>query len=325
LSVVFRPGEWVYDVPATARRSWGWATPVLLLLGLGTVVVLATFLWYVLIPDLPASISLSVEIAWMVLLAITAIALFTAWGLGFERRSAASMGLVDAHWRRRIWRGLLAGGGVCLAIGFLGGIIGRFAGAPVSPGDEWWLVPALGNLAGLGLADLSRLAVFTCAVAIYAGAEEVVFRGWLLSAISARWGAAPAILLSSALFASYHSYLFGGGLAFGSFWMIAIGFSGVLFCLMAMLQKSLFGAMGLHAGFNLSLMLGNSLYQLSDPAAGSLSQILAATLDVASAMPDEGVLALTGYDLADPIVFGLAALALLPFVSRQRSRLVRAP
>ncbi|WP_417493922.1 CPBP family intramembrane glutamic endopeptidase [Maricaulis sp.] len=325
LSGVFRQGEWVYGVPATARRSWGWATPLLLMFGLGGVVFVATIVWLAALPNGVATITLAVEMMWTVLLAITAIAVFTAWGLRFERRSLASLGLVDPQWRRQVGQGLLAGIGICLAIGVLGDMASWFAGAPAGNGGGWWIFQAIGSLVSLGPADLVRLACFVAAVAIYAAAEEVVFRGWLLSAISARWGAAPGILLSSALFASYHYHLFGGGLAYGSFWMIAMGFSGVAFCLLAMVQKSLFGAIGMHAGFNLWLMLGSSLPRLSDPEAGSLSQILSVTLDVTSGMPEDGGLPLTGYDLADAIVFALVGLGLLQLVRRQPVRFARNP
>jgi membrane protease YdiL (CAAX protease family) len=342
LSGVFCPGEWIYGVPFQARRSWAWATPALLMLGLGVVILVAGLLVLIafdLFPGLgsllytrpaldaasPPDPSLLFVIAWMLLLGLAAIALFIAWARWFERRGLASLGLIDPRWKPRVGLGLLAGVGIALAIGWLGPVIASFADGPVTPSDDWLMLQALTNIAGLGLAELGGLAAFILSVAVYACAEEVVFRGWLLSAISARWGAAPGILLSSALFAAYHSHLYAGGLAYGNFWMLAMGFSGVVFCLLAMLQKSLFGAMGLHAGFNLFLAVGDSLVQAGDPENGSFSDILSTSLDVTSDWPEDARIALTDYDLADPVVFTLVALVLLQLLAKQPRFLVGRP
>jgi len=319
---VIHDAEWVYARPLASRRSWVWATPFLLAAGVEATLFLADLLW----PVLPfwrwgadgMLVEPWIQMPWMILLAGLAVAVFVVWARWFERRGFASLGLVDPLWGKRLLWGLAAGCMLVILIDGLGGLLTLLTGGLDGETDGWFWVWRLRILAGLGLSDWARLLAFGCGVALYACAEEVVFRGWLLSAIAARWGVGPAVLLTSALFAAVHAHLFGAGLLFGSFSMIALALTGIAFSLLALSQKSLFGAMGLHVGFNVVMIGGAALDNLNTEPALSMNAALAQALDIAALWADGQVLIPSWYDLAAATVFAALSLLLIDVLRKQR-------
>src|SRR5262249_46316333 len=108
------------------------------------------------------------------------------------------------------------------------------------------IAPALGDgnaLKGIGLLLL--------AFAVQSSVEEILFRGWLLSAITRKLGFVVAVVLSGALFALLHYspgqlplvtanvFLFA---VFASLWAWRVG--------------NIWGVMGWHAGWNWLLAVG---------------------------------------------------------------------
>ena len=155
-----------------------------------------------------------------------------AWVRFVERRSFATIGLVAD---RRGWtfvRGHFTG--VAMASSVIVGIwvtssfeVGAFGKAFLSPGA----------IAGIAL-------LMVC-FAIQASVEELLFRGWMLSVISARMGVVVAIAISSAVFTILH-YDPGADWIF----VVNVFLFAVFACCWALRTGNIWGVMGWHAGWN---------------------------------------------------------------------------
>ncbi len=105
--------------------------------------------------------------------------------------------------------------------------------------------------------------------AIQGGAEELLCRGWLLSSITQKKGLPIGIFLSSFLFAGMHvHYFFINGLEIsvnqmlvGTVGLLAMFGMGLMLAMLALRDRSIMGAAGLHASFNfLAIGLGLTLF-----------------------------------------------------------------
>lgn len=178
--------------------------------------------------------------------------LILAWTLWVERRPLATIGLTGPAPGKTLLGGLLVGAATILAVVVAIGLAGGYSPGAVAPA-----LASPGALTGIGL----LLASFT----IQAGVEEIVFRGWLLSAITRKLGLPIAVVLVSLVFTFLHysphqearvmlsSFLFS---AFACAWAIRAG--------------NIWGVMGWHAGWNWLLGTGFELpvtgFQLGLPA-----------------------------------------------------------
>ncbi len=109
----------------------------------------------------------------------------------------------------------------------------------------------LATLAGVGAPgsgpfSLGLVLLGTMAVAVQAGAEELYFRGWLLSSLQRAWGAWPALAVSALAFAGLH--LLGGARAPLSLVNLLLG--GLLFGLLAQRTRGLAAPIAAHAAWN---------------------------------------------------------------------------
>ena len=164
-----------------------------------------------------------------------------AWVWLVERRPLANIGLARAPAVRSFAQGLGLGAltilSVIVAILLAGGFeVGQIA-------------PALSNPAGL-----LGIALLLPSFILQAGSEELLFRGWLLSALGRKLNLALAVVISSALFALLHygpnqpwlvtlsSFVFG---LFAACWAIKAG--------------NIWGVMGWHAAWNWLLAVGFEL------------------------------------------------------------------
>jgi uncharacterized protein len=176
------------------------------------------------------------------LLPFTALALIVfAWVRFVERRSLASIGLNPDHRARTFAGGHLTGvamaiaivAGICLAGGFATGAIGKAFASP----------PALAGIALL-------LAGF----AVQSSTEELLFRGWMLSAISIKFGVGIAVVISSAVFTLLH-YDPGASLIFA----INVFLFAVFACCWSLRTGNIWSVMGWHAGWNWTFATGFEL------------------------------------------------------------------
>lgn len=167
------------------------------------------------------------------------LASFSAMGLAVfgwvrwvEKRSLASVGLCGAQGPRRFLTGLAIGvammGAIVAAIALSGGY--RVAD----------LAPALASPAALGW-----IALLLAGFIVQASAEEIVFRGWLFSAVMRRWNMTAAFLLSAAAFTFVHFSPRTPPLS-----LVMTFVFGIFACAWAWRSNSIWGVMGWHAGWN---------------------------------------------------------------------------
>ena len=134
--------------------------------------------------------------------------------------------------------GLAVGvGGLCVAAGFI------WLNATMVTGTDSEAFP--GSTIALGLA-ISVLTV---------GAEEILFRGWLLSALQDRAGPAAAVVLSAAVFSGFH--MLGGPQTPISLVNLMLG--GIWFALLAQRSGGLLAPFFAHFGWNVTEELGFGL------------------------------------------------------------------
>ena len=193
------------------------------------------------------------------------------WTVRIEGRTLWDIGLrFDTIGWQQYRTGLTTGFLFALALMMIAAIIGMvFIGSSQSPKAEaiplYWQ-----NLADPGLWVL--LAVLFAAFIIQGGAEEIVCRGWLLTDITRKAGLPKGVLVSSLLFGFLHIHLFfiNGSdvsmtqLLIGSVGILAMFAMGLMLAMLAMRDRSIMGACGLHSGFNFFVLaLGIVFLRLS--------------------------------------------------------------
>jgi len=164
--------------------------------------------------------------------------IFAAWLRFFERRSWASVGLGLGQDTRRNYLlgfglGLLMAASVVYVVRLLGG----------------YTIEAEVNIQ---LRDLAPILILMFAFMLQSGVEELIFRGWMLGRIAARYGLWAGVIGNSVLFTLMH---FDGDVS-------ALGVSGTLLFVAATLlfsvflsllvikEKSVWGAAAWHAAWN---------------------------------------------------------------------------
>jgi membrane protease YdiL (CAAX protease family) len=173
------------------------------------------------------------------LLPFGAMALVTLlWVRFVERRPFATIGLARPGSALDYVRGLAIGGITLLGVVLGGWALGGFRA--VGAWDAFSSLRDLGVITGL-------LACFC----VQAGAEELVFRGWMLSAVTRKFNLAWGVGLSSFVFCLLH---YERGQA------PLVTFNLVLFalfaCAWALRSNRIWGVMGWHAGWNWLLATG---------------------------------------------------------------------
>lgn len=161
-----------------------------------------------------------------------------AWTRFVERRSVATIGLVESHRARTFLRGLAIGfatsGGVVAAIWLAGGYsAGEYAKAFHSPGA------------------LLSIGFLLFCFSVQSSMEEILFRGWLLSAVARKLNVPLAVGITSTLFTLLHYEPHQP-------WRVTSGI--LLFalftCAWALKTGNIWGVMGWHSGWNWLLAVG---------------------------------------------------------------------
>lgn len=155
------------------------------------------------------------------------ITLFTAIHVRFiEKRPLRTIGLVKERFALKY------------IIGFGAGVI--LLAAVVLPA----LLTIPGEFTGLKASALIYLAAFI----VQSAGEEVLFRGYMLSALTRRGGVVWAVVVSSIVFGLYH-------IPYPVMQLISAALIGAVLSLFVLRTGSLWSAMGLHAAWNFCLGL----------------------------------------------------------------------
>lgn len=268
-------GPWA---PAS-RRSYGWSTPFILILTylvsaipmvVFTTIAIATApggLEAAAEGDTSAALSGDVVLPGMMMQFGLWAALIMLWVKAFERRSFASMGFTATGWLGRYVRGLFVGVGLVLLLGGVMAALTTLApdAVPESmrdmalPEDADW--SALAGSVFIGFA-LMALVTFL----IQGGAEEVIFRGWMMSTLTARWGAVAAIIVSSIVFGAFHLHVMVSGVTYGLMAVFGVTATGLFFALYAYAERGIWGAMAGHGTFNAAAtLMPLAISQASEP------------------------------------------------------------
>ncbi len=161
-----------------------------------------------------------------------------AWVRFVERRSLATIGLVDSQRARTFLKGLAIGiatslGVVCaiwLAGGYSAGGYGKAFGSPSA---------------------LLSIGFLLVCFAVQSSVEEILFRGWLLSVISRKLNVPLGVALTSIVFTLLHY-------SPHQHWGVTLGI--LLFslftCAWALRTGNIWGVMGWHSGWNWLLAVG---------------------------------------------------------------------
>lgn len=160
------------------------------------------------------------------------------WTTKVEKRSMASVGFEVANPKKTWSMGFLVGLATVSSVVLMIWLAGGYTTTAYFPA-----LSSAGAIAGIGALLLG--------FAVQASVEEIVFRGWMLSAMARKANLLIAMVVNSAVFALLHLnpdahwinslnvFLFG---LFASAWVISTG--------------NIWGAMGWHVGWNWLLAVG---------------------------------------------------------------------
>ncbi len=181
-------------------------------------------------------------VALYTLLAFTAVGLLVlAWVRFVERRPLATIGLTPPGGAGIFTRGHLIGCASIVAVIVATWIAGGYEATAYGPA---WHEPSA----------LLKIALLLLCFVVQASVEELVFRGWMLSAVARKFNLAWAVGLSTFVFCLLH---FNPGLN----WLVILNL--VLFslfvCAWSLKKNNIWGAMGWHAGWNWLLAIGFQL------------------------------------------------------------------
>ncbi len=280
----------------------GIVVAVLITIVVGVVVVIATLgpdVSNVDVENLPSSI-IGILMAVAVTSLFSALMLFSIIKVKMEKRSLASAGIDGFLYGGRYWKGFVAG----IALAVLLSIPSMILGSPDSSMQEealYW-----NNLYTTGF-FIFTLSIFLI-VMVQATSEEVMFRGWLFSGLSARHSISFGAVFSSLLFSIAHADRFGAGIEWGLFTMVATGSLGYLFAGLSKAKGSVIPAEGVHSGYNVLLLLAGTSYLAAKREDGDILLALTELMSLENMQaPDVNVafVADTAIRIIVPVALGL--------------------
>ena len=313
-----------------SRRSFGWATPFILFLTYMISAIPMIVLTIIAVAGAPggleaatpgdtsAALSGDVMLPGILMQFALWMALIIWWAKAFERRDLASMGFTGTGWLGRYVRGLAVGLGLVLLLGGVMTALTTLAPGAVpegmrdmtGPENADWAVLAGGAFIGFAL-----FAILT--FLIQGGAEEVIFRGWLMSTLTARWGAVAAIIASSVIFGAFHLHVMVSGVAYGLIAVSGIAATGLFFALYAYAERGIWGAAGAHGTFNAALTLVPLAVMHAGEPDRTPSELFGEVLTRATGMAGPEATEIGAHLLVQPGVF-LVLSAVLFVVIRQK-------
>lgn len=196
-------------------------------------------------PDNPPMSLILVVIGLFLLFLFMLVWLLSVWRIKAEGRSLATAGFRGFFWGGTFWKWFFLG--IVFAVAVSSGVI--FAGGEAGG------VPDDIDMSGVFDGTLAvTLLILLGILMVQAPAEEVMFRGWILSALSARNGIIMALIFSSLWFMIVHGdrAFYGGWMLFYTF--VAVGSVGVLLGAIAISTRHLSAPAGFHTGYNFTLL-----------------------------------------------------------------------
>lgn len=314
--------------PDNSRRTWGWGAigVVLATYGLSAAPVI---LWGFVSVALDVASGVDVTVAQARLTARLSDWLFATifgqfvlwvlmiwgWARLFERRHAASWGLrLTGLSPLRYGIGLVLGVLLALAIGFVGLLLGVGGGTGT---EDTVSLAAAARLVEPEIAML--IAAIVLVFLVQGGAEEVIFRGWLMSTLAARWGVRAGVIVSCIVFMMLHAHVFVSGLAFGAVALAGLGAMGMVFALLCLVTRSIIEAIAAHGAFNAAAFTAPLAVMLaSDPDLApndAIAQVFASATGTAGGAFSTGL-------FAQGLTAGVIA-AVLAVVLTRRARSLR--
>jgi membrane protease YdiL (CAAX protease family) len=264
------PGQMVYaPIETSARLGPAWATILVQILFVALAVfgsllpILAMVIAWAVgeaaagnqQPDVQAFLASS---SMGQIVALSLLAQFTVWGAMAliwtrfrEKRSFATIGLGGRGWSLRYGRGFILGIGLAVLLVTVAGLLLQMSGGIPEDG------PDMSQLDWSRLMEpgvVLPLLMITALFMFQATAEEVAFRGWMMSSLAARTSILIAILVNSVVFGLMHVHVLMSGLGFGLVALSGLAATGVFLSVVAWKEGSIAGASGLHSGFNVSII-----------------------------------------------------------------------
>lgn len=173
---------------------------------------------------------------------------FTLWTRLVERRPLTSIGLFRGGSGGRYVNGLVYGALFALLVNLAAVVVSLQFG---------FSMPAMftGTASVLRPDLLLFVAMIIPAVLIQGGTEEVVFRGWMLSALSARTSITLAVLVSALAFGLFHIDRLALDPAFAAIFIASTVIMGAFLGVWAVQAGSIAGPMGFHGAYNALLFI----------------------------------------------------------------------
>jgi uncharacterized protein len=186
---------------------------------------------------------------------------FLFWTKVVERRPLTSIGLFRGGSAGKYVNGLVYGVLFALLVNLIAVVASLHFG---------FSMPAM----FLGDAPIMRpdllffVAMIIPAVLLQGGTEEVVFRGWMLSALSARTSITLAVLVSGLAFGLFHVDRFVLDPAFAAIFISSTVVMGAFLGVWAVKAGSIMGPMGFHGAYNALLFVSGFLDQAAKAKPG---------------------------------------------------------
>ncbi len=201
---------------------------------------------------------------------------FTLWTRLFERRPLTSIGLFREGAAGHYVNGLVYGVMFALIVNLAAVIAALHFG---------FSMPAMfeGTTPVLRPDVLLFAALIVPAVLLQGGTEEVVFRGWMLSALSARTSITLAVLVSALAFGLFHVDRFALDPAFAAVFISSTVVMGAFLGVWAVKAGSIAGPMGFHGAYNALLFVSGYLDGAAKAKPGDTpGQIWGSMMDIES-------------------------------------------
>lgn len=221
-------------------QPWAFLVPVIgLVFVAGTVVSLTTVLQQMGLVDPEENpVGMNGFMAFLLIPFAALGAVVIAWVRLVERRGLGSIGLGGAHPWRHFFGGLLTGMTMVMMI---------VTGAYLTGGCR--IVESVGPLHFV--VALGNIAILLAGFVLQSSVEELLFRGWMLSAVAIKLGPGWGVVLSSLAFSVMHFDPRGTWLFKANVFLFA-----VFACCWAIRTGNIWGVMGWHGGWNWLLAVG---------------------------------------------------------------------